>query len=79
MSDQKQAPEAAEITGAEAPEMPETEAAEAPEARIAALEAELAQARDQHLRTLADTLSAEELLGLDTQTGLPMASGSWRR
>lgn len=54
MSDQKQAPEAAEITGAEAPEMPETEAAEAPEARIAALEAELAQARDQHLRTLAD-------------------------
>ena len=49
MTDQNQTPE-----GTEAEASPETAAAESPEARIQALEAELAQIRDQHLRALAD-------------------------
>ncbi|AFK55311.1 nucleotide exchange factor GrpE [Tistrella mobilis] len=55
MTDQNQTPE-----GTEAEAMPDTAAAESPdgrispEARIQALEAELAQIRDQHLRALAD-------------------------
>lgn len=49
MTDQNQTPE-----GTEAEASPEAAAAESPEARIQALEAELAQIRDQHLRALAD-------------------------
>ena len=53
MTDQNQTPE-----GTEAEAMPDTaespDARISPEARIQALEAELAQIRDQHLRALAD-------------------------